>query len=89
MYDIQIKGELDKWAVSAGVEIKGLQPVTVLIRDIEETQEILISEIYYSLMAFTDQLHMIIFSEQTTWHKNQNGDSDEILDETYRIWNRT
>lgn len=86
MCNSEMRKELNNWADSVGVELQGLQPIHLFTKDVEDTREILVGEIFYALAVSTDRLHMIVYSERTAWRKNTAGDTGEACDEAYMVW---
>lgn len=77
-----------KWAESLGVKRPpSLQKkrITLFMRDVLDTQDILIGQIYYAVPVYTNKLNIFTYSLQTIWKKDWKDDTKTVLDEFYSV----
>ncbi len=61
------------------------EKTTLLIKDIEETEMILVGEIFQAITTYTDKFHIFVFSERTTWIKDKDGDTTKPYKIEYSV----
>ena len=77
-----------KWAESIGVKRPpSLQKkrITLFMRDVLDTKDILIGQIYYAVPVYTNKLNIFNYSLQTIWKKDWKDDTKTVLDEFYSV----
>ena len=77
-----------KWAESLGVRRPpSLQKkrITLFVKDVLDTEDILIGRIYYAVPVYTNKLNIFNYSLQTIWKKDWKDDTKTVLDEFYSV----
>lgn len=84
----QLNQKFLAWALLIGAEsqtLEGSTPIVLLTRELEESERHLVGEIFFAVSLYTDRLHTFLYSERTTWLKDERGDTNEPLSEVYEV----
>lgn len=84
----QIRTKFDRWAERVGhtpLE-NDLDNATLLLSyDDKQTSTTFSTVAVYAVAVHTDHVHVFLFSVQTVWQLDAQGDADKVLDERYRV----
>lgn len=88
MTQSELTTQYKQWAGGIGLKkppVLEKKRITLYIRDLFESDDLLIGQIHYAVPVYTDKLHVFKYSMRTVWMKNSKGDTADILDETYTV----
>lgn len=83
----QIRTKFDRWAerVEHTPLENDLDNATLLLPyDDKQTSTTLSTVAVYAVAVHTDHVHVFLFSVQTVWQLDAQGDAGKVLDERYR-----
>lgn len=85
----QIRTKFDRWAERVGhtpLE-NDLDNATLLLSydDKQTSTTFSTVAVVYAVAVHTDHVHVFLFSVQTVWQLDAQGDADKVLDERYRV----
>ena len=84
----QIRTKFDRWAERVGHTLfeNDLDNTTLLLSyDDKQTSTTLSTVAVYAVAVHTDHVHVFLFSVQTVWQLDAQGDAGKVLDERYRV----
>ena len=84
----QIRTKFDRWAerVEHTPFENDLDNATLLLSyDDKQTSTTFSTVAVYAVAVHTDHVHVFLFSVQTVWQLDAQGDAGKVLDERYRV----
>lgn len=84
----QIRTKFDRWAERVGYTPfeNDLDNATLLLSyDDTQTSTTFSTVAVYAVAVHTDHVHVFLFSVQTAWQLDAQGDAGKVLDERYRV----